>query len=324
MSKEITLNLNTLQDDTDHVSAGSVRSVKSARSVKSVSSRKSSTGGRVNIREEASNDISLDELAEIANKHKIKETGSFNIRDSSSHIDLNDEGGEQMERGISKRYSKTVRRENKDPEVRRKKMDLLYSISQLSKNKIPTVSMEDSFDDIEAEFTRINNEHKSDKGIEFCKGIFKVSVQGIEMANNRFDPIGVDLDGWGSAIEYALINKEYDDVFGELYEKYKGTGTIGPELRLMFMVGGSAAMFAYTKRVAERTDKMFDSNKEFNVRQQQREYTEPDSFVSSSKMDEPGDSIDLQNILSQMKDSKFKKKGRPPGSKNKKASVILE
>ena len=32
---------------------------------------------------------------------------------------------------------------------------------------------------------------------------------------------------------------DYDDVFEELYEKYQGSGSMSPELRLMFMVGGN-------------------------------------------------------------------------------------
>lgn len=40
---------------------------------------------------------------------------------------------------------------------------------------------------------------------------------------------------------------DYDDVFEELYEKYRGQGKMAPELRLLFMLGGSALMFHMTK-----------------------------------------------------------------------------
>ena len=39
---------------------------------------------------------------------------------------------------------------------------------------------------------------------------------------------------------------EYDDVFGELHEKYGGKAKMAPELKLLFMLGGSAAMLHMT------------------------------------------------------------------------------
>ena len=39
--------------------------------------------------------------------------------------------------------------------------------------------------------------------------------------NNKFDPLDLKLDGWGESI-HENIN-DYDDVFEELHEKYKGS-----------------------------------------------------------------------------------------------------
>ena len=39
---------------------------------------------------------------------------------------------------------------------------------------------------------------------------------------------------------------EYDDIFEELYHKYKGRGKLPPELRLLFALGGSAVMFHFS------------------------------------------------------------------------------
>ena len=39
---------------------------------------------------------------------------------------------------------------------------------------------------------------------------------------------------------------DYDEVFEELYEKYKEKAEVAPELKLMLMVGGSAFMFHIT------------------------------------------------------------------------------
>jgi hypothetical protein len=39
---------------------------------------------------------------------------------------------------------------------------------------------------------------------------------------------------------------DYDDVFEELYVKYRGKAKMAPELKLMMMLGGSATMFHLT------------------------------------------------------------------------------
>ena len=69
-------------------------------------------------------------------------------------------------------------------------------------------------------------------------------VSGLEFLNGRFDPFDLKLDGWSEAVNENI--DEYDDVFGELHEKYGGKAKMAPELKLLFMLGGSAAMLHMT------------------------------------------------------------------------------
>jgi hypothetical protein len=69
-------------------------------------------------------------------------------------------------------------------------------------------------------------------------------VSGIEFLNTRFDPFDVKLDGWSESVNDGI--HDYDDVFEELFEKYKGKGKMAPELRLMMSLAGSAFMFHLT------------------------------------------------------------------------------
>ena len=62
--------------------------------------------------------------------------------------------------------------------------------------------------------------------------------------NGRFDPFDLKLDGWSEAVNENI--DEYDEVFGELHEKYGGKAKMAPELKLLFMLGGSAAMLHMT------------------------------------------------------------------------------
>jgi hypothetical protein len=69
-------------------------------------------------------------------------------------------------------------------------------------------------------------------------------INGIEFLNNRFDPFEVKLDGWGEQINENI--NDYDEIFGELHDKYKSKATMAPELKLLFQLGGSAMMVHMT------------------------------------------------------------------------------
>ena len=58
--------------------------------------------------------------------------------------------------------------------------------------------------------------------------------------NGKFDPFDIKLDGWSAQFEENL--GDYDEIFGELHEKYKSKATMAPELKLLFQLGGSAMM----------------------------------------------------------------------------------
>ena len=69
-------------------------------------------------------------------------------------------------------------------------------------------------------------------------------INGIEFLNGRFDPFDIKLDGWGEQLNENIT--DYDDVFGELFEKYKSRASVAPELKLLFQLGGSAMMVHMT------------------------------------------------------------------------------
>jgi hypothetical protein len=66
-------------------------------------------------------------------------------------------------------------------------------------------------------------------------------ITGLEFMNNKFDPFDLELDGWSESINENV--DDYDDIFEELAEKYKGSSNMAPELKLLLMVGGSGFMF---------------------------------------------------------------------------------
>jgi hypothetical protein len=65
-------------------------------------------------------------------------------------------------------------------------------------------------------------------------------VTGLEWMNNKFDPFDFKLDGWSEGVHENI--EDYDEIFEELYDKYKEKGKMPPEARLLFQLGGSMFM----------------------------------------------------------------------------------
>jgi hypothetical protein len=65
-------------------------------------------------------------------------------------------------------------------------------------------------------------------------------TSGMEFLNNRYDPLGLSLDGWSEQVNENI--EDYDEIFEELYDKYKDKTKVAPEVRLIMSLGLSAAM----------------------------------------------------------------------------------
>jgi hypothetical protein len=150
--------------------------------------------------------------------------------------------------------AKKVSKENKNDEIRREKSELLYKLNKMNlKGKWSSLKldMNSSLDEIKNEYERVRNEIQTERSVAFFKRMLMLGVQGIEMMNTKFDPLGVDLDGWSEAMGYSMENQEYDEVMAELYEKYKGKGQMSPEVKLIFMIISSATMFTISKKITK-------------------------------------------------------------------------
>jgi hypothetical protein len=130
------------------------------------------------------------------------------------------------------------------------KADLLNRINRLSKKGMQTSSKFTIYSDIEdirAEYKRIMYSIEVDQSIKFQRRMLVACVSGIEFLNKKFDPFDLELDGWS---ENIMENQEdYDTVFEELFQKYRSKVSVAPEIKLMFMVGGSAMMFHLSKSI---------------------------------------------------------------------------
>ena len=136
------------------------------------------------------------------------------------------------------------------------KREILYQLDRLKSKgvNIPyTFSMNSNLLDMQAAYDRIVKEREVDSSVHFQRKMLMGFISGVEYLNTRYDPLAVQLDGWSEQVHESI--NDYDDIFEELHNKYKGAGSnMAPELRLLISLSGSAFMFHLTKRMFGQSD----------------------------------------------------------------------
>jgi hypothetical protein len=132
-------------------------------------------------------------------------------------------------------------------ELLREKFKYLRKLETLEKKGVELskkYTMESNLAEMQGEYETIMEEKSKQNSMKFQGNMMMAIINGVEFLNNRFDPFDVKLDGWGEQINENI--NDYDEIFGELYEKYKSRASMAPELKLLFQLGGSAMMVHMT------------------------------------------------------------------------------
>ena len=104
--------------------------------------------------------------------------------------------------------------------------------------------MDSSYAEMKGEYDTQMEERERQNSVKFQGKMLLACITGLEFLNNKFDPFDLKLDGWSEQVNENLT--EYDEIFGELHEKYKSKAKMSPELKLLFQLGGSAIMLHMT------------------------------------------------------------------------------
>ncbi|GAX84780.1 hypothetical protein CEUSTIGMA_g12201.t1 [Chlamydomonas eustigma] len=156
-----------------------------------------------------------------------------------------DEDGEEADEVGSEGAPAVNRSRRMSPEqISSMKREILYQLERIEAKgvRLPRrFTMADPLDEMKAELDRLKLDREIDLSVRFQRKMLMACVTGIEMLNGRFDPFSVRLQGWSDSMHESI--DDYDDVFEELYLKYRGSAKMAPELKLMMMVGGSGLMF---------------------------------------------------------------------------------
>ncbi len=102
-----------------------------------------------------------------------------------------------------------------------------------------------TYEEVEDEYETALEDKKKGESKKLYSWWFMTFVNTVEYANAAFNPFDINLDGWGEQVSDDIDS--YDEIFSELYEKYKG-GKLAPEIALLLRLGFSAAVVNFTNR----------------------------------------------------------------------------
>ena len=145
-----------------------------------------------------------------------------------------------------------IEEEEEQPEegyssIDEEKVDILNKLARIEKKGFTInkrLNMYSSINELRAEIKRITYTIEADKSVKFSRRMLIACVTGIEFMNKRYNPFDVQLEGWSENVMENV--DDYDEVFEELYVKYRSKMKMAPEVKLIMMLGGSAMMFHLT------------------------------------------------------------------------------
>jgi hypothetical protein len=221
-----------------------------------------------------SSDINLDDLNNLENElNNLSEDTTYTSTKSNFFSGISDENNSDKDKSQSVRFggldenSQTwdgygkfnniplnpdttavpAQSQISKEEMLREKFKILRKLEALEKKGVEfsrKYTMESSLAEMQGEYETIVDEKNKKNSMKFQGNMLMAIINGIEFLNNRFDPFDVKLDGWSEQVNENI--QDYDDIFGELFEKYKSRATMAPELKLLFQLGGSGMMIHMT------------------------------------------------------------------------------
>jgi hypothetical protein len=178
-------------------------------------------------------DPSNEELYENTSEEEVESTNQYNDKESDTDEYADYTRSFEEEQALRARYLVQLKR--------------LHARGYVSNRRF---GPEDSSASIKVEIMRLKKEKEIENGINYCKQGLVFFANTIEMLNRVIPGSPAKLDGWSTQI--MRTQDDYDEVFEELYCKYASTIEMGPEIKLITMIAGSAFMFHINKLFAEQ------------------------------------------------------------------------
>jgi hypothetical protein len=126
-------------------------------------------------------------------------------------------------------YADPYKPQQSSEEILERKQKILEGLDKFARRGIPVkrFDIHSPLEEMEAEYNRRKREVDLEKSIQFSRKMLMACVTGLEYLNSRYDPLGLQLDGWSESVIEDIHN--YDDVFEKLYDKYHTSVEMAPE-----------------------------------------------------------------------------------------------
>ena len=136
-----------------------------------------------------------------------------------------------------------------DREKRRKKRAMIKKLEDwYEKGLIKNHShfgMDSPYDEVEDEYEQAMEDKRRKDGVKLYGHWLTTFINTVEYGNTIFNPFDLNLDGWGEQVSENI--DDYEDIFAELHDKYKGT-KMAPEIALLMRIGFSAAVLNFSNK----------------------------------------------------------------------------
>jgi hypothetical protein len=181
-----------------------------------------------------------------------------------------------------------------------KKMDEWYEKGHLKQGTQLTI--DSPYDEIEDEYESVMDDKRKKDGVKLQGWWMMTFINSLEYGNAVFNPFDLNLDGWGEQVSEDIDS--YEEIFGELHDKYKG-GKMAPELSLLLRIGFSAAVLNFSNKALSTATPGFN-----DVIKQSPELMKMFTNATVSSMSEQSPSFEFAQNL--MQDHNNRPTGPPP------------
>jgi hypothetical protein len=134
-----------------------------------------------------------------------------------------------------------------------KKMEEWYEKGLTKHNS--RFTMDSDFTEVEDEYESAMEDKRRKDSVKLQGWWFMTFINSLEYANAAFNPFDLNLDGWGEQVSEDIDS--YEEIFAELYDKYKG-GKLAPEVSLLLRVVFSAAVLNFSNKALSSATPAFN------------------------------------------------------------------
>ena len=181
-----------------------------------------------------------------------------------------------------------------------KKMDEWYEKGHTKESS--SLNADSSFEEIEDEYETIMEEKRKKDSIKLQGWWFMTFINSAEYMNATLNPFDLNLDGWGEQVSEDIDS--YEEIFGELHDKYKG-GKMAPEVSLCLRIAFSAVVLNFSNKALSSATPAFN-----DVIRQNPELMKAFTEATVNNMSQQSPGFEFANNI--MKEQENQSRGPPP------------